>query len=165
MHHVGDFVTLERGANEHDGTHRRHYVVRRDVFGLFEEGLSLVLAGAGADAALRLPDAVRVLPQVQTVLVHVDTCVNGRGELCMGGMGWGGGGWGMGQWRREGDGQEEGWDIEKTMKHVNLRKATVEKKHLEKTFIPPLKNEDEDSHLRHTDDEVRRMTNPNFQSF
>ena len=32
------------------------------------------------------------------------------------GMGWSGGGWGMGQWRREGDGQEEGWDIEKTMK-------------------------------------------------
>lgn len=65
LHHVGDFVTFERRADEHHGSHGRHHIVRRDRLGLLEERLALLLrAGAAGQAGLvqlRAAERVRVV--------------------------------------------------------------------------------------------------------
>lgn len=59
LHHVSDFVALERGSNDDNGPHRGHHVVGRTRFLLLEKWLPLLLApgqspGGGPSAPPRV---------------------------------------------------------------------------------------------------------------
>ena len=65
LHHIRDLVALERGADQDDGPHGRHDVVRRDGFRLLEKGLPLLLGTRTATASrkaalvqLRVPQRI-----------------------------------------------------------------------------------------------------------
>lgn len=53
LHHIRHFVTFKRGANQNDGPHGRHHVVRRDGLCLLEERFPLLFGtGTARNSAL-----------------------------------------------------------------------------------------------------------------